>query len=257
MARDPEKRARSREADKIRKRAKRELQNMQTRYNESFDFQERRRLREQIKSLQADIAASYVNPKQVLKRQSGAAKIVGESALVAAARKAGSKTTQAVGQVAGSAIAKQALGRLSQREGTTKQKLSQGIDFQSEFREANKGGVSLLGPHGDIKIATFYRVTQGLWEGKDLKERNEAILEGLGVSSLRAAYAKVMNMPEVRRIVRQMMEEEDSGHVIESTTDMAEAYYSADRGTAEKKENYPVWLFAMLPVIESIKAYGA
>lgn len=256
MARDPERRARSREADRIRKRAKRELANMQTRYNETSDFQERRRLRESIKTLQADIAQSYANPRATLKRGSGAARAVGESALISAARRAGRATGNVAAAVGESAAARAALGRLSQRPATSKRTLSQGIDFEGEFREAGRGGVSVLGEHGDLKVSAFYRVTQGLWETRPPAERNQAIIEGLGVSNLRAAYAKVMGMPDVRRALRRLMAEEDNGHVIETTSAMAEAYYAAERGDVGRKSRYPRAIFAELPVIESVKAYG-
>lgn len=250
MARDPIKRARSREADRVRKRAKRELANIRKRYEQTGDFQERRRLRESMRSLESDIAKSYANPSATLKahRTMGVKSPVSESALVAAARGVGSK--------AGEGMAAAALGRLGSRERKTMRDLMGGIDFRREMRVAGRGGVSVLGEHGDIKVAAFWRVTQNMWETVDPQYREKAVLEGLGVDTLRQAYAKVMSRKDVRRVVSRLMAEEDSGHVIESTTDMAEAYYSAER-PGSKRDQYPRAIFAMLPVIEAVKAYGA
>lgn len=59
-----------------------------------------------------------------------------------------------------------------------------------------------------------------------MAERNAAIMQALGVSSLRQAFIKVMNQKEVQRTWQQL---NSSGGVIEDTDSMSQAYQQAKR----------------------------
>ena len=127
----------------------------------------------------------------------------------------------------------------------------QPIDFAKELRKAKAGGISALGAKGREKAQLFYRVTQRLWEGKPLAERNNAIMEGLGVSSLEAAYAKIITRSDVRDVLRQL---DTSGGAVKDTDDLSEAYREAER--TQKQIDTPTSVL-LVQQIEAVKAYGS
>lgn len=67
--------------------------------------------------------------------------------------------------------------------------------FKQQMGLAMNGKASSLGKRGfgQSKVKIFYRSTQRLWQGKPASERNKAIIEGLGVSSLDEAFQMVMD----------------------------------------------------------------
>lgn len=64
--------------------------------------------------------------------------------------------------------------------------------FKRELNAASSGNISTLGKHGQSMAKVFYRATQNFWEGKPTEKRNEAIMKGMGVDSLREAFKRVM-----------------------------------------------------------------
>lgn len=60
--------------------------------------------------------------------------------------------------------------------------------FAHEINQASKGGVSSLSKE-ETKI--FYAATKNLWEGKDPRQRNEIIVQKMGVESLEEAWETV------------------------------------------------------------------
>lgn len=66
--------------------------------------------------------------------------------------------------------------------------------FQQEINAASQGQPSQIGRDTDTArdlIKIFYRATQNYWEGKS--DKNQAMLEGLGVSDLREAFRLVLS----------------------------------------------------------------
>lgn len=81
--------------------------------------------------------------------------------------------------------------------------------FRRELNRAATGETSTqLGKYGQQKFKIFMRATQRMWEGKPAEERYNAIIEGMGVSSLEEAFRQVMK--KNRKTVKEM-EKEFSG----------------------------------------------
>lgn len=64
--------------------------------------------------------------------------------------------------------------------------------FQRQINLARSGAPSTLGERGKDAVSVFYAATRRFWRGRDPKERNRLIMEGLGVSSLSEAYDRVL-----------------------------------------------------------------
>lgn len=64
--------------------------------------------------------------------------------------------------------------------------------FQRQINLARSGAPSTLGGSGKESVSVFYAATRRFWRGKDPKERNRLIMEGLGVTSLSEAYDRVI-----------------------------------------------------------------
>lgn len=64
--------------------------------------------------------------------------------------------------------------------------------FQRQLNLARSGAPSTLGDSGKEAVSVFYAATRRFWRGRDPKERNRLIMEGLGVSSLSEAYDRVI-----------------------------------------------------------------
>lgn len=218
MARNPEKRAYSREVDKIRKRTKRGIARLEKQIAESTNYLERRAARQQLQELKSNLAQLSARGRNKTYTE---------------------RSREALKTLQGSKV--RTLREIKQNP----------IDFASELRKAKQGKISALGSKGREKTQLFYRVTQKLWEGKALAERNNAIMEGLGVSSLQAAYAKVLIRKDVQDVLRQL---DTSGGIVEDTDELSEAYREAER--TPKSYAYPIALM-LVQQIEAVKAYGA
>lgn len=64
--------------------------------------------------------------------------------------------------------------------------------FQRQINLARSGAPSTLGDSGKQAVSVFYAATRRFWRGRDPKERNRLIMEGLGVTSLSEAYDRVI-----------------------------------------------------------------
>jgi hypothetical protein len=64
--------------------------------------------------------------------------------------------------------------------------------FQRQINLARSGAPSTLGERGKESVSVFYAATRRFWRGRDPKERNRLIMEGLGVPSLSEAYDRVL-----------------------------------------------------------------
>lgn len=222
MPRDPQKRAYSREVDKIRKRTRRAIARLQQQEAESTNYLVKRQARQQIARLQADLANLSARGRDrtyTEKSKEALMSLSSEAARVAPARE------------------------LSRKK----------VDFASEIRKASRGGISVLGSKPKEKVQLFYRMTQRFWnrDGVAMRDRNRAIMEGLGVDSMEAAWAKVMGSKEARRVLRQL---DISGGIVRDTDDLSEAYQEAER--TQYRIDTPT-VIMMAQMVEGTKAYGA
>lgn len=64
--------------------------------------------------------------------------------------------------------------------------------FQRQLNLARSGAPSTLGDSGKEAVSVFYAATRRLWRGRDPRERNRLIMEGLGATSLSEAYDRVI-----------------------------------------------------------------
>lgn len=84
------------------------------------------------------------------------------------------------------------LAQVGQVKTTTRQTRANKIT-QNEMNLASNGDKDTsLGGQGLAKVKIFYKATEDLWLGVPLHKRNEAIMEKLGVSSLKAALEIVL-----------------------------------------------------------------
>lgn len=88
--------------------------------------------------------------------------------------------------------------------------------FQQEINSASQSLPSQIGKNPQIArglIKTFYRATQNAWEGKS--DKNQAILDALGVKDLREAFRKVLseNAEAVKQINQANKEVEDTQEI--------------------------------------------
>lgn len=65
--------------------------------------------------------------------------------------------------------------------------------FQRQINLARSGAPSTLGDSGKEAVSVFYAATRRFWRGRNPRERNRLIMEGLGVTSLSEAYDRVIS----------------------------------------------------------------
>lgn len=190
MARDPERRARSREMDKIRKRTRRAIERLEKQRQTTTDMKARHAAAQQLTQLQAQLDKTY-------------------------AHKTGNRRYSIEALRAGRNLREQKVS-------STRELQKSGFNFQKELSKASQGKVSALGERGTLKAKIFYRATQNAWQGLPNNQRAQAIMDALGCSSIEEAYNLVMNTPEVREILRQNGTTAD-------TNELSEAYENAER----------------------------
>lgn len=190
MPRDPEKRARSREMDKIRKRTRRAIDRLNKISETTTDMRQRHAAKQQLTQLQAQLEQTYAGKR--------------------------TRTYSAKAISAGRSLRDERVGSIKE--------LKQGVyDFKKEMNKASRGKVSMLGAQGQLKTQMFYRATQNAWQGRPNTEREQAIKDALGVDTLEQAYTKVMNTPEMREALRQITA------TVTDTNELSEAYEAAER----------------------------
>lgn len=223
MARDPEKRARSREMDKIRKRTRRAIARLEREQTKAAgNFLKIRGIREQIAEYEKLLSQLTARGRNRTYTEKGI-----------------------------SALETLRFGFEAPRKSKT-------YSFEDEMARARGGKKSALGSQGKLKVKLFYYATQPLWEGSDPRKRNEAILKALrsrGISTLEQAYSYVMTSdPEIGRVLSELAREKP-GALISNTDDgMGTAYYQARR--MRYKTDSPAQ-FIRVQQIEAVKAYGA
>ena len=95
--------------------------------------------------------------------------------------------------------------------------------FQRQINLARSGAPSTLGERGKESVSVFYAATRRLWRGRDPKERNRLIMEGLGVSSLSEAYDRVLGAN--RKALDALVTAGAQTSLVEGLTSENEAFY--------------------------------
>lgn len=95
--------------------------------------------------------------------------------------------------------------------------------FQRQINLARSGAPSTLGDSGKEAVSVFYAATRRFWRGKDPKERNRLIMEGLGVTSLSEAYDRVIGAN--RKALDSLVSAGAQTSLIEGLTSENEAFY--------------------------------
>ena len=95
--------------------------------------------------------------------------------------------------------------------------------FQRQINLARSGAPSTLGDSGKEAVSVFYSATRRFWRGKDPKERNRLIMEGLGVASLSEAYDRVIGAN--RKALDSLVSAGAQTSLVEGLTSENEAFY--------------------------------
>lgn len=95
--------------------------------------------------------------------------------------------------------------------------------FQRQINLARSGAPSTLGERGKESVSVFYAATRRFWRGRDPKERNKLIMEGLGVSSLSEAYDRVLGAN--RKALDALATAGAQTSLVEGLTSENEAFY--------------------------------
>lgn len=103
--------------------------------------------------------------------------------------------------------------------------------FQRQINLARIDAPSTLGEHGKEAVGVFYAATRRYWRGKDPKERNRLIMQGLGAKSLSEAFEKVLRVNE--QAFKAAISSGVPTSEVEGFTDENEAFYSEVEYDAE------------------------
>lgn len=95
--------------------------------------------------------------------------------------------------------------------------------FQRQINLARSDAPSTLGDRGKEAVSVFYAATRRFWRGKDPKERNRLIMEGLGVTSLSEAYDRVIGAN--RKALDSLVSAGAQTSLVEGLTSENEAFY--------------------------------
>lgn len=96
--------------------------------------------------------------------------------------------------------------------------------FQRQINLARIDAPSTLGEHGKEAVGVFYAATRRYWRGKEPKERNRLIMQGLGAKSLSEAFEKVLRANE--RAFKAAISSGVPTSEVEGSTDENEPFYS-------------------------------
>ena len=134
--------------------------------------------------------------------------------------------------------AKSASERLDRMTSAPRKVKSSDVLFQRQINLARIDAPSTLGEHGKEAVAVFYAATRRYWRGKDPKERNRLIMQGLGAKSLSDAFEKVLRANE--RAFKDAIASGVPTSEVEGFTDENEAFYSEVEYDAELIGS-PIW----------------
>lgn len=95
--------------------------------------------------------------------------------------------------------------------------------FRRQINLARSGAPSTLGDSGKEAVSVFYTATRRFWRGKDPKERNRLIMEGLGVTLLSEAYDRVIGANG--KALDSLVSSGVQASLVEGLTSENEAFY--------------------------------
>ena len=96
--------------------------------------------------------------------------------------------------------------------------------FQRQINLARSGAPSTLGDGGKEAVSVFYAATRRFWRGRNPKERNRLIMDGLGVTSLSEAYDRVIGANG--KALDSLLSAGSQTSLVEGLTSENEAFYS-------------------------------
>lgn len=205
MARDPKKRAISREADKIRKRLRRRVENAKKQARK-YAVGSRERRYYDIQAFEAEKAVKSISANG----GEYAHDITSKLSKAAASYQPGSKTAS--------------------------------YDFTKELSKANRKQNSALGynrEYNQLRVKAFYYTTRSIWQGKDPHKRNEYILSAMNKERAKNGAKPFNNIEEafdsimasgLDDQIKDLMNMTASG-IIEDTDDLPESYEESDDQT--------------------------
>lgn len=95
--------------------------------------------------------------------------------------------------------------------------------FQRQINLARSGAPSTLGESGREAVSVFYAATRRFWRGREPRERNRLIMEGLGVTSLSEAYDRVIGANG--KALDSLLSSRAQTSLVEGLTSENEAFY--------------------------------
>lgn len=177
-----------------RRRAKRLLARLEREDVSGMSALQKRARAEYIASVREQIMQSYQGTGQVAEEQTRVKKVAERlDRMTAAPRKARSRAARS------------------------------NLIFQRQINLARSGAPSTLGDSGRQAVSVFYAATRRFWRGKDPKERNRLIMEGLGVTSLSEAYDRVIGAN--RKALDSLVSAAAQTSLVEGLTSENEAFY--------------------------------
>lgn len=209
--------AKAREADKLRKRAKRAKAKLERDLSSGkikAGSERAKTAQRLIGSLEKTISESYATKGASGKRE-----------YTAKAEKA-----LARGSEASQRLKEKASGDLAAR----RSKLA-----EIKLNEASRqGGFSTI---TEAQARLFYRATQEAWEGVPKEERNAAIVRKLGVSDLQEAFEQIMQRQDVQDALKS------EGADMEGYTDENRDFYE-DEEIEDRRKGSPTFISAFTPI---------
>lgn len=118
--------------------------------------------------------------------------------------------------------------------------------FANKIRQVQQGMPTDVGGLDAIRVQFFYVATKRLWQGFPLGERNQRIMQGMGVESLEEAYRIVTRANrEQISTYRDMLRGITPERSVEGWTDQAKEFYNdvpmMEEGTRMTSPTYVVF----------------
>ena len=177
-----------------RRRAKRLLARLEREDVSGASTSQKRARADYIASVREQIAQSYQGTRQVREAQTRAKRAAERlDRMTAAPRKAKSRAARS------------------------------NLIFQRQINLARSGAPSTLGDSGKEAVSVFYAATRRFWRGRDPRERNRLIMEGLGVTSLSEAYDRVIGANG--KALDSLVSAGAQASLVEGLTSENEAFY--------------------------------
>lgn len=207
--------AKAREADKLRKRAKRAKAR-----------------------LEKDLASGKI--KAGSEKAKTAQRLVGSLEKTISQSYADKGGKRQYSEKAQKAIAKGA-ETAERLKGTKGKDLTARRNRMMETKLNNAGKTDAFSSISHAEAQMFYRATQELWQGLPASEYNNAIVQKLGAADLQEAYNMIMNRDDVKAALR------NEGVDVEGYTDENESFYR-DEDLEDRDKKSPTFVAQFTPI---------